>query len=83
MTKIDWHPYPDEKPESEGWFLLTLKLGDLTHISIGLFFGKKFIGFEMGNLFRADDFLLAWSELPEPYRPELESQLPLPKGRGL
>ena len=64
MTKIDWHPYPDEQPTKLRLYLVTYKNKDHGPcIYIALYFN----GWRIGSLSELDD-VIAWAELPEPYQ---------------
>ena len=67
MTKIDWHPYPEEKPtEKDAYkdFLLTIDDG------LGSFVTKdQWLSVDCWDTY-LDDKVIAWAELPEPYEPE-------------
>lgn len=63
-TKIDWHPYPEEKPKRDKEYLVTCVHPD----------GNKFIFVDFwfsatgeGKWFTAPEKVIAWAELPEPY----------------
>lgn len=65
-NKVKWHPYPEENPKKSGDYLVYIRAGDkiFTYIaywidSIGIF-EPRFVG-----------RILAWAELPEPYKEEL------------
>lgn len=68
MTKIDWHPYPDEKPKKNNVYIVTFFSS----------FYKKTLVYDDGYDVEKDEWetfnddgcrILAWAELPEPYRP--------------
>lgn len=56
-TKIVWHPYPKEKPPKEGLYLITLKFGNTKDVSMG------YLTKDMNS-----NNLIAWAEIPEPYK---------------
>lgn len=67
MTHVDWHPYPEEKPKDFGDFLVTFIIeGD----------EKRYVCLSTYNDIRDTFFMsprikvIAWVEMPEPYRPE-------------
>ena len=60
-TKIVWHPYPKEKPIEFTWCLITSLSGN-RKVSIRMF-GKTQFSIR-------DDEVIAWAELPEPYKEE-------------
>ena len=61
-TEIEWHKYPQEKPEEYDEYLVTVQDGqDL--------FTVPTYWIPEGNIF--EDFsrkIIAWAELPEPYK---------------
>ena len=61
---IEWHPYPQEKPEEYDEYLVTVKdEQDLfTFTTYWLPEGNTFIDFSR--------YIVAWAELPEPYKEE-------------
>ena len=63
-----WHPYPKEKPEKNGRYLITFMEGDADlfdlEIIVGTWDGKRFY------ISARDKNVLAWAEKPEPYQPE-------------
>lgn len=58
-TQTVWHKYPDEKPDEEGFYLTTFRDGRV-HRS----------GFSDGDWCSFEKQVIAWAELPEPYKPE-------------
>lgn len=64
MTHVDWHQYPQEKPSKSGDFLVTVKKieGEIVMIRFYTDWGEKF-NFN-------DKQILAWAELPQPYKLE-------------
>ena len=69
-TKTVWHPYPKEKPKRDKEYLVTCVHQD----------GNKFIFIDFwfsatgeGEWFTAPEKVIAWAELPEPYRPEVNN----------
>lgn len=60
-NKVVWHPYPDERPQTEGARYLVTYIGA---ISGGVYVGTfRYFNDEFSNV-------LAWAELPSPYRME-------------
>ena len=59
--KTVWHPYPKEKPIEFTWCLITSLIGN-RKVSIRMF-GKTQFSIR-------DDEVIAWAELPEPYKEE-------------
>ena len=58
-TEIEWHKYPDEKPPKEGLYLITLKFGNKKEVAIAYLTKDT-----------NSNNLIAWAELPEPYKEE-------------
>lgn len=58
-SKIVWHPYPDEKPITNGSYLITYENRAVT----GEYFNGSFI---------YDNWVTAWAEMPEPYGGEAD-----------
>lgn len=69
MTHVNWHPYPDEKPQKDGVYLVTMRVWDATYEDY--FEGVGFFYF-MNTDFKEDAIhaVIAWAEKPEPYKPE-------------
>lgn len=53
---VTWHPFPQEKPTQSGYYLVTLNM-----------FGKIFVHVHPSNG-TFDVPVIAWAELPEPYK---------------
>ena len=72
MTKINWRPYPEEKPKKLGRYLLTFREGEADYfaleIIVGAWDGKRF------HISAKDKNVLAWAERPEPYRSEVKNE---------
>lgn len=69
MTHVDWHPYPEELPNNGYVHIVTAK-----EINGWLFTALGFYDFDFDfwtdeNNYKLD--VVAWAELPEPYRPEV------------
>lgn len=64
MTHVEWHPYPKEKPSKSGDFLVTVKKVEC-EIVMTRFYNDWAEKFNFN-----DKQILAWAELPEPYRHE-------------
>lgn len=68
MTHVDWHPYPEEKPDPYFTCLVTIHL---PHKNIvGCDYMTPHNGWWKNN----DNEVIAWAELPEPYRPEAKNE---------
>ena len=68
MTHVDWHPYPKEKPSKSGDFLVTVKKVEC-EIVMTRFYNDWAEKFNFN-----DKQILAWTELPEPYKPPIEKK---------
>lgn len=67
MTHVDWHPYPEEKPTKKDRYLISIDDGNgHQYITIATLY--KDIFWESGVI---DHIVIAWADLPEPYRPEV------------
>lgn len=70
MIKIDWHPYPQKKPALYVLVLVTIEFSkDLRKVSVDYLtpiegWWKHCLG----------ERVIAWAELPEPYRPEVKNE---------
>lgn len=67
MTHVDWHPYPDEMPDSGKDYLVTVENRDgVRRIEIAHFmYLTAWLGL-------GAEYVVAWAEQPEPYKePEL------------
>ena len=56
---IEWHKYSEEKPPKEGLYLITLKFGNTKDVSMGYLTKDIY-----------SNTLIAWAEIPEPYKEE-------------
>lgn len=65
-TKIDWHPYPEEKPKNGDSYLITVQKN-----SGSLCIGSAFFDYDDWITFYSKVKIIAWAEQPEPYRPEV------------
>lgn len=67
MMKVDWKPWPKEKPPKTGDYIVTIK-GTLKKplVSFDSYFGEfgVWVNYEI-------DEIEAWAALPEPYQPEV------------
>ena len=69
-TKTIWHPYPETKPTKKDRYLINLDDGNgHQYITIATFYKDTF--WENGAI---DHIVIAWAELPEPYRPEVKNE---------
>lgn len=63
-TKTVWYHYPKEMPKKEGQYLITLRVGTTDYMDTDSYCINKNHGFFL----RYDHFVIAWAELPEPYK---------------
>lgn len=69
MTHVDWHPYPDEKPLCTDDYLITIKRGRKLYVTKDCYdVGESEFEFEFNTK------IIAWAEMPKPYRPEVKSE---------
>ena len=83
MTKIDWHPYPKEKPKTHQYCFITIETLDKKKRFVEIDFLVYFFGFHWAR--HKYWKIVAWAyvpdsyfhdhsqELPEPYQPEAKS----------
>lgn len=62
-----WHPYPEDVPDMDKGYLVTIQN------KIGQFYTTMDFWDKEGFVYR-DKNVLAWAELPEPYRPEVNDE---------
>lgn len=61
---IEWHRYPQEKPNKDDEYLVSVKSGDdILFTSTSLWIGSKDNFTDRWN-----EHISAWAELPEPYK---------------
>lgn len=65
MIKVDWHPFPKEKPKKDGEYLVTC-VGIGGEFVEKLWWQKKLKNFYNGISFWTN--VIAWAELPKPYK---------------
>ena len=69
MTKVDWHPYPEEKSalRTDGYYMVTYRwiTGDFV-VDTACWDGERWENFPVFPMVK----VIAWAELPEPYQPE-------------
>ena len=72
MTHVDWHPYPETRPDLYKPVLVTLSYSDgYEVVDIDeLHFSKVLKKKEIWSFDRPDRKITAWAELPEPYSVE-------------
>ena len=71
--KVEWHPYPKERPPKEDVYLVTMV--DKIHFVAESKYSpkkKKFTYEYYGDIF--DDCIIAWSEMPKPYKEEIRDE---------
>lgn len=61
-NKVKWHPYPEEKPIFDDDYLITVKYKHLPN--------RVYICSGVNGLFNIKPDVIAWAELPEPYKEE-------------
>lgn len=66
MTHVDWHPYPENAPEIDKDYLVTIKN------KIGQSYTTTDVWDKEGFIYR-DISIIAWAEKPEPYIPEVNN----------
>lgn len=67
MTHVDWHPYPEETPQSGDNYLVTvIDQSDHKTRYVGTALFLNVTGWNVSSRYR----VIAWAELPEPYKPE-------------
>lgn len=70
MSTIKWHPFPQEKPETEGFYLVTIRNETTGAATIDLdHWGIHTPGGEPDFLPHKGYSILAWAESPKPYEP--------------
>lgn len=63
MTHVDWKPYSENKPKKDEIYLVTTLAGEVdTDV------------FQLGDFDFYMSEVIAWAELPEPYRPEADNE---------
>ena len=70
MTKVDWHPYPEETPRYYGDYLITYTVpikSSKNRAEITYF--DRWTDSNCWDVFK-DKKVIAWAELPDPYDPE-------------
>ena len=67
-NKVVWHPYPQEKPEGAEEYLVTINCGYFNIQTTSYWKDGKFIDYE--NEPRKLCSIIAWAEMPEPYKEE-------------
>ena len=65
MTHVDWQPYPEEKPPCTDDYLITIKKGRKLCVT------KDCYDINEGEFeIEFNTKIIAWAEMPEPYKPE-------------
>ena len=69
MTHVEWYPYPDEMPDSGKDYLVTVENRyGVRRIEIAYFmYLTAWLGL-------GAEYVVAWANLPEPYRPEVKDE---------
>lgn len=68
-----WHPYPEEKPEKEGEYLVTETScisKDVLFVSIEYYSGDNWTDENGGRVWDISRYIRAWMPLPKPYGKE-------------
>lgn len=60
---IEWHPYPQDKPYCDDNYIVSVKIGKSEYVTVSMYFDDEFENFY-------DCEVMAWAELPEPYKEE-------------
>lgn len=70
MTKIDWHPYPKEKPTEEKQYLISFYVCEEKWSGVDIDFYNP--EHDVWDVYDDGAYtrVTAWAERPEPYRPE-------------
>lgn len=69
-SKILWHKYPDEKPQRNDDYLVTIKTSRKLYISKDCYdINEGEFEFEFMT-----EIIIAWAEMPEPYNPEAKDE---------
>lgn len=81
MTHVDWHPFPKEKPKDDGYYIVTINPFLNSYPVVSDFWKSMTVCDEDFSKTETVSFwgtygnqVLAWAELPEPYRPEKENE---------
>ena len=80
MTHVDWHPYPEEKPNFYELVLVTLLCPDGERVvDVDTIHNRpNSIEKEQWGFDISDKKVIAWAELPEPYVPTIKKKEPPP-----
>ena len=67
-TEIEWHPYPKEKPKIVDEYIVTINYGYFKATSSAIWKKGRFVDNEeyQNNI----GSIIAWAEMPEPYKEE-------------
>ena len=68
MTLVDWHPYPETKPEPYFTCLVTIRSPHKVFVRCDYMTPNE------GWWKNSDNEVIAWAELPQPYRPEVNDE---------
>ena len=70
MTEALWHPFPQEKPKDDGFYLVTTRNEITGTITIDLnHWGDHKLNAEPEFFPHKNFSILAWTELPVPFSP--------------
>ena len=75
LNAFGWHPYPDNKPNQGGYYLVTYWFGVVDIAPYSIFYNREkketytgFFGFDSKNHpYSKDESIVAWGEIPAPY----------------
>ena len=67
-TEIEWHKYPEDKPKHVDEYLVTVNCGYFNITSSAIWIDEKFTDYE--NELGRISSIVAWSEMPAPYKEE-------------
>lgn len=69
MTHVDWHPYPLELPDSGKNYLVTVEAEEgFRYVYTAMFM------YVSGWLKDKNHKVVAWAEMPKPYKPEEDDE---------
>lgn len=66
----EWHDYQKEKPQTDGWFLVTIGEGRRAHVCQKIF--NTEVGKFMIRKSKSQNGIVAWAELPKPFEETIE-----------
>jgi hypothetical protein len=66
---VDWHKYPQNKPERDGWYLTTISSGMGTCVFRSHYSKERVYDWQDAHGIIPNENVLAFAELPKPYSP--------------